>query len=73
MPASQPTSGPAVVSVIDLPVISAVSASYISPASAEITSITVDRSTNQRALAPPTQYVQVGEKFCKSFASCRIS
>ena len=74
MPASQPTSGSAVVSVVDAPVITALSALTISPASAaipasaatpasaEITSASVDRSANQRALAPPTQYVQVGEK-----------
>ena len=59
---SQPTSGPAVVSAIDVPVVSALSALTISPASAEITSTSVDSSSNQRALAPPIQYVQVGEK-----------
>ena len=73
-PAFQPTSGPAVVSAIDVPVISALSALTISPASAaiptsaatlalaEITSTSVDSSANQSASAPPTQYVQVGEK-----------
>ena len=67
-PVSQLTSGPAVVSAIDVPVISALSALSISPASAatpasaEITSTSVNRSANQRALAPPIQYVQVGEK-----------
>ena len=55
-------------SAIDAPVISALSALTISPASAaipasaEITSTSVDSSANQCALAPPTQYVQVGEK-----------
>ena len=73
-PASQRTSGHAVVSDIDVPVISALSAltispasaaipaSAVTPASAEITSTSVDSAANQRALAPPTQYVQVGEK-----------
>ena len=61
-------------SAIDVPVISALSALSISPASAETPasaalpasaetlSTSVDSSAHLHPLAPPTQYVQVGEK-----------
>ena len=45
-----------------IPASAATPASAAIPASAEITSTSVDRSANQRALVPPTPYVQVGEK-----------